>query len=182
MYSVRLYHHEGLIWTESKAISPYGKRPADGECRSGGSINTALKGVFPAHPVSEVNIMPKPKWNLNTIYISERLQESLGPISRCAMTTVVAPMGYGKTTAVSWYLAERAKTEALHIIRISVYSDNLAILWKSVQDAFARAGLTFCGTIPAPRMPPAADCWWMISAMSWREKNPAISLWTIFIS
>ncbi len=37
--------------------------------------------------------MPKPKWNLNTIYISERLQESLRPISRCAMTTVVAPMG-----------------------------------------------------------------------------------------
>ena len=52
-------------------------------------------------------------------------------------------MGYGKTTAASWYLAERAKTEALHIIRISVYSDNLAILWKSVQDAFARAGFDF---------------------------------------
>ena len=55
--------------------------------------------------------MPKPKWNLNTIYISERLQESLRPISRCAMTTVVAPMGYGKTTAVNWYLEERAKAE-----------------------------------------------------------------------
>ena len=26
-------------------------------------------------------------------YISERPQESLRPISRCAMTTVVAPMG-----------------------------------------------------------------------------------------
>ena len=85
--------------------------------------------------------MPKPKWNLNTIYISERLQESLRPISRCAMTTVVAPMGYGKTTAVNWYLAERARVEAPTVIRISVYSDNLAILWRSVQDAFARAGL-----------------------------------------
>ena len=115
--------------------------------------------------------MPKPKWNLNTIYISERLQESLRPISRCAMTTVVAPMGYGKTTAVNWYLAERARVEGAGrtvrdareklvertdleetsrplretptIIRISVYSDNLAILWRSVQDAFARAGLDF---------------------------------------
>ena len=87
--------------------------------------------------------MPKSKWNLNTIYISERLQESLRPISRCTMTAIVAPMGYGKTTAVNWYLAERAKTEALHIIRISVYSDNIAILWKSVQDAFARAGFDF---------------------------------------
>ena len=85
--------------------------------------------------------MPKPKWNLNAIYISERLQESLRPISRCALTTVIAPMGYGKTTAVNWYLEERAKAEPLRVIRISVYSDNLAIFWKSVQDAFARAGI-----------------------------------------
>ena len=94
--------------------------------------------------------MPKPKWNLNTIYISERLQESLRPISRCAMTTVVAPMGYGKTTAVNWYLEERAKAETLKIIRISVYSDNIAIFWKSVQEAFARAGFPFLREYPCP--------------------------------
>ena len=94
--------------------------------------------------------MPKPKWNLNTIYISERLQESLRPISRCAMTTVVAPMGYGKTTAVNWYLAERAKAETLRIIRVSVYSDNLAIFWKSVQEAFARTGFPFLRDYPCP--------------------------------
>ena len=94
--------------------------------------------------------MPKPKWNLNTIYISERLQESLRPISRCAMTTVVAPMGYGKTTAVNWYLEERAKAEALQMIRISVYSDNLAIFWKSVQEAFARAGFDILRDYPCP--------------------------------
>ena len=85
--------------------------------------------------------MPKAKWNLNTVYISERLQESLRPISRCAMTTVVAPMGYGKTTAVNWYLEERAKAGPLRVVRISVYSDNLAIFWRSAQDAFARAGI-----------------------------------------
>ena len=94
--------------------------------------------------------MPKPKWNLNTVYISERLQESLRPISRCAMTTVVAPMGYGKTTAVNWYLSERAKAETPHIIRISVYSDNLAIFWKSVQEAFARADFCFLREYPCP--------------------------------
>lgn len=94
--------------------------------------------------------MPKSKWNLNTIYISERLQESLRPISRCSMTTVVAPMGYGKTTAVNWYLEERAKAETLKIIRISVYSDNLAIFWKSVQEAFARAGFPFLREYPCP--------------------------------
>ena len=87
--------------------------------------------------------MPKLKWNLNTIYISERLQESLRPISRCVLTTVVAPMGYGKTTAVNWYLEQRAKVQSLRIVLIIVYSDTLAIFWKSVQDAFARAGFDF---------------------------------------
>ena len=94
--------------------------------------------------------MPRSKWSLNTIYISERLQESLRPISGCALTTVVAPMGYGKTTAVSWYLEERAKTEEPNVIRISVYSDNLAIFWKSVQDAFARSGFGFLRDYACP--------------------------------
>ena len=63
-------------------------------------------------------------------------------------------MGYGKTTAVNRYLAGRAKTEALHIIRISVYSYyNLAILWKSVQDAFARAGFDFLRDYTCPTEP-----------------------------
>lgn len=94
--------------------------------------------------------MPKPKWNLNTVYISERLQESLRPVSRCALTTVVAPMGYGKTTAVNWYLEARARLEPVKMLRVSVYSDNLAILWKSVQDAFARAGFGFMRDCDCP--------------------------------
>lgn len=77
------------------------------------------------------------------IYISERLQEGLRHISHHTLTTVVAPMGYGKTTAVSWYLNGRQKTEPCVVVRISVYSDNLAILWKSVQSAFSYAGLPF---------------------------------------
>lgn len=94
--------------------------------------------------------MPKRKQDFNTIYISERLQEALRPISHCALTTVVAPMGYGKTTAVNWYLAERKKKENARIIRISVYSDNLAIFWKSVQDAFLHAGLSILLDYPCP--------------------------------
>lgn len=93
--------------------------------------------------------MPKSNGQ-NTIYISERLQESLRPISGCALTTVVAPMGYGKTTAVNWYLAERAKAPGTTIIRVSVYSDNLAIFWKSVQDAFSHAGLDILENFPCP--------------------------------
>ena len=94
--------------------------------------------------------MAKRKRDLNTVYISERLRESLRPISRCALTTVVAPMGYGKTTAVNWYLAERAGAEAVKVVRINVYSDNLAIFWRSVQDAFARAGFDMLWDYPCP--------------------------------
>ena len=94
--------------------------------------------------------MAKRKRDLNTVYISERLRESLRPISRCALTTVVAPMGYGKTTAVNWYLAERAGAEAVKTVRINVYSDNLAIFWRSVQDAFARAGFDMLRDYPCP--------------------------------
>ena len=71
--------------------------------------------------------MAKQKWHLNTIYISERLQECLRPISRCALTTVVAPMGYGKTTAVNWYLGERAKAEPLQVIRRCQSADGRSV-------------------------------------------------------
>ena len=81
--------------------------------------------------------MPRQK-RLNTIYISERLQEKLRPIAHSRLTTVVAPMGYGKTTAVNWYLAQRTETGDAAVIRISVYSDNLALFWRSVQEAFDR--------------------------------------------
>ena len=101
--------------------------------------------------------MAKQKWHLNTIYISERLQECLRPISRCALTTVVAPMGYGKTTAVNWYLGERAKAEPILVIRISVYSDNVSIFWKSVQDAFARAGFDLLRDYDCPSDPAGAS-------------------------
>ena len=42
------------------------------------------------------------KLDLNAVYISERVQETLRPIRASALTAVVAPMGYGKTTAINW--------------------------------------------------------------------------------
>lgn len=85
--------------------------------------------------------MPKYKGNLNAVYISERLQECLRPIAGCALTTIIAPMGYGKTTAINWYLNERGR-EGAAVLRVSIYSANRAIFWKSLQKAFAQAGLT----------------------------------------
>ena len=72
------------------------------------------------------------------------------PIENCAMTTVIAPMGYGKTTAVNWYLEELSKTEDVNIVRISVYSDSLLIFWESFRNAFIHAGYDFIEGYPCP--------------------------------
>lgn len=48
--------------------------------------------------------MAKRKPDTGAIYISPRLRASLEPVGRCALTVVTAPMGYGKTTAVNWFL------------------------------------------------------------------------------
>ena len=77
--------------------------------------------------------MARNRQNLNIIYISDRMRETLRPIASCALTAVVAPMGYGKTTAVRWFLAEQAKAGAV-VLQASIYSDNRSIFWKSVQD------------------------------------------------
>ena len=45
--------------------------------------------------------------------------------------------GLWKTTAVNWYLSRQLKAEQAVQVRISIYSDNLPIFWKSVQQAFA---------------------------------------------
>ena len=84
--------------------------------------------------------MQKRKFNLNTLYFSDRLQAELRGIGRHALTLVVAPMGYGKTTAVNWYLGECAQQPGTRVVRISMYSDSLPIFWQSVQCAFDRAG------------------------------------------
>ncbi len=90
------------------------------------------------------------KKRLNTIYISDRLKECFGSVSQSAMTSVVAPMGYGKTTAVNWYLEECEKREEVSVVRISVYSDNLMIFWKSVTEAFSYSGFDFLKDYPCP--------------------------------
>ena len=94
--------------------------------------------------------MPKEKISLNSIYISERLQKSLQPVSNSALTAITAPMGYGKTTAVNWYLSRLAKDSQALLIQISIYSQNLSIFWKSVQNAFSFAGLNFLENYDCP--------------------------------
>ena len=79
--------------------------------------------------------MPKLKRSLNTIYISERMQEQLRRISQTAFTVVVAPMGYGKSTAINWYI-NGLDDKKNKVIRINIYSDSIPLFWNSVKNAF----------------------------------------------
>lgn len=84
--------------------------------------------------------MPQTSKNLNTIYISERMQERLRLISQSKLTSVVAPMGYGKTTAVDWYMKQRSEVNDNIIVRINIYSDNTALFWRSLKNALSGVG------------------------------------------
>ena len=61
-----------------------------------------------------VTIMQNRNTNLNDIYMSDRLQAQLQQIDQYAMTCVVAPMGYGKTTAV-WQSSGGMHSQPLHM-------------------------------------------------------------------
>ena len=81
--------------------------------------------------------MPTQTPNLQTLYLSERIRETLRHIRSYALTTVVAPMGYGKTTALNWYLEGQAHEHDAVVLRLSVYSDNLRMLWRQLQNTLA---------------------------------------------
>lgn len=100
--------------------------------------------------------MQNHKVNLNTLYLSDKLQAELRMISRCPLTLVVAPMGYGKTTAVNWYLDECAQVPGTKVLRINVYSNSLPIFWQSVQYAFAHAGFDVLRGYDCPSNAPTA--------------------------
>ena len=84
--------------------------------------------------------MSRSKSNMNTIYISERVQECMRSISECEITTVSAPMGYGKTTAINWYLRELSDRGS-KILRMSIYSSNINLFWQSFQRAFGETAI-----------------------------------------
>ncbi len=80
--------------------------------------------------------MPRYRRDINSIYISERMQECLRRIRDYRLTTIVAPMGYGKTTAALWYLDERQKRGA-KVYRINIYSSDLDLFWQSFCGVFS---------------------------------------------
>ena len=94
--------------------------------------------------------MLKRKGKLNTIYLSDTLQKQLQGICEYPLTSVVAPMAYGKTTTISWFLDKCAKIPGTKVLRINVYSDALPLFWQSIQRAFAHAGLDVLNEYACP--------------------------------
>ena len=69
--------------------------------------------------------------NLNNIYITDRLATRLFEIENHTVTTVIAPLGYGKTTAIShWQTQMLQKNPDAVILRQSILSDSLGELWR----------------------------------------------------
>ena len=64
---------------------------------------------------------------LNTTYISRALADKLAHVPDHPVTTIVAPMGYGKTRAVSWWVeglpAERPDAV---VLRQTIVTDSLS--------------------------------------------------------
>ena len=94
--------------------------------------------------------MRQPGNKLNTIYISERVQERLRPARYAALTVLVAPMGYGKTTAVEWYLQSRERDAAAICVRTNAYSDSVPLFWDGLCRALERAGFAELAGFPCP--------------------------------
>lgn len=46
--------------------------------------------------------------SVNNLYLSERLQKTLAGVGSHTVTTVIAPMGYGKSTALKWWQQQLA--------------------------------------------------------------------------
>lgn len=118
--------------------------------------------------------MAKRKPDTGAIYISPRLRASLEPVGRCALTVVTAPMGYGKTTAVNWFLGTQPPGCA---IRISIYSDSLPALWQSGRRAFRDAGLTALEGFECPGDPASAGLLADTLCRELRRQEP----WYVFL-
>ena len=102
--------------------------------------------------------MPKEKISLNSIYISDRLQKSLQPVSNSALTAITAPMGYGEDNRrklVSVQTGERQSGFAdpdQHLL-----SKPFHLLGKVCKMHFPSQVLTFWKITTARKMKPPLD-------------------------
>ena len=70
---------------------------------------------------------------INSIYISPRLASRLAEAEYGQVTTIVAPMGYGKSTAVRWWMDRwvQAHPETV-ILRQTLTIDSAEAFWPEI--------------------------------------------------
>ena len=75
--------------------------------------------------------------HLNDVFISQRLKRRLNEINNCPLTTIVAPMGFGKTTAVNWWAQRQVKSQDdAVILRQVIVTDSITDFWIGFCRAF----------------------------------------------
>lgn len=75
--------------------------------------------------------------HLNDIFITERLKRRLNEISMYPITAVIAPMGFGKTTAVSWWAKRQVKSHGdAVILHQMIVTDSITDFWSGFCRAF----------------------------------------------
>ena len=58
--------------------------------------------------------------HLNDIFISERLKRRLNEVNTYPITTVIAPMGFGKTTAMNWWSKRQKKVKPMPLFYVKL--------------------------------------------------------------
>ena len=75
--------------------------------------------------------------HLNDIYITDRLSQRLSEIDHSPVTTIIAPMGYGKTTMVNWWAKRQEKynMDAI-VLKQMIVIDSITDYWSGFCRAF----------------------------------------------
>ncbi|MGE4277426.1 MAG: LuxR C-terminal-related transcriptional regulator [Lawsonibacter sp.] len=93
------------------------------------------------------------KSKLNEIYISEALKDRLDRIGAYPLTTVVAPAGYGKSTALR-YFCQRLPENGVFLWQ-NVLSSSVTDFWKGFSEMFASVSEDFAEALCSMGTPPA---------------------------
>ena len=124
---------------------------------------------------------------LNSLYFSQRVQQLLAQMAAAAATLVVAPMGYGKTLAVNYFLQSR-ELKGDVVVRQSIYGAGQEAFWQGVQRAWS--ALPLGAALAQQAMPvdtnsralilelfakqlPIKDCYWFIDDLHLLENKSA---------
>lgn len=75
--------------------------------------------------------------HLGSTYITQRLKDRLSEIGSYPITTVIAPMGYGKTTAIKWWSTRRTKSnESSLFFKQIIVTDSVTDFWTGFCKVF----------------------------------------------